>query len=356
MTSILTNTAAMSALSSLTNTQSQLSKTQAQISSGLAVANASDNAAYWSIGQTMRAQVAGLNAMQTSLGLTASIANVTATALSAILSGVQKIKNDVISAQTSGVDKSKVQNDISGQIQSIRSIAYAASFNGVSWLSFDNSITNPDSTDISERAGTSYGGFDGNSHLTASPYYDSTSSYGPYVGAFSSTFIGEPKKIVQVPVSIGAQGVQFSSIDISSLQMLAPASSTSWWIPGHETDQGILDGTMALSHQSISSLDITHLDSVDLKNVADDLGFATNAITGAAAKVATIQTQMTTMQSFNSSLSDALTSGVGSLVDADMNIASTRLQALQTQQQLGIQALSMANQNSQIILKLFQAA
>ena len=43
----------------------------------------------------------------------------------------------------------------------------------------------------------------------------------------------------------------------------------------------------------------------------------------------------------------------GSLVDADMNVASTRLQALQTQQQLGIQSLSIANQNSQLILKLF---
>ena len=45
--------------------------------------------------------------------------------------------------------------------------------------------------------------------------------------------------------------------------------------------------------------------------------------------------------------------GIGSLVDADMNEASTRLTALQTQQQLGIQALSVSNQNSQIILKLF---
>ena len=52
-------------------------------------------------------------------------------------------------------------------------------------------------------------------------------------------------------------------------------------------------------------------------------------------------------------LSNAITQGVGSLVDADMNQASTRLNALQTQQQLGIQALSVANQNSQIILKLF---
>ena len=37
-----------------------------------------------------------------------------------------------------------------------------------------------------------------------------------------------------------------------------------------------------------------------------------------------------------------------------MNVASTRIQALQTQQQFGIQSLSIANQNSQLILKLFQ--
>ena len=48
-----------------------------------------------------------------------------------------------------------------------------------------------------------------------------------------------------------------------------------------------------------------------------------------------------------------LTTGVSSLVDADMNEASTKLQALQTQQQLGVQSLSIANQSSQIILKLF---
>jgi flagellin len=49
-----------------------------------------------------------------------------------------------------------------------------------------------------------------------------------------------------------------------------------------------------------------------------------------------------------------LTTGVSSLVDADMNEASTRLSALQVQQQLGIQALSIANSNTQLILKLFQ--
>jgi flagellin len=62
---------------------------------------------------------------------------------------------------------------------------------------------------------------------------------------------------------------------------------------------------------------------------------------------------LTAQGTFTQTLSNSLTSGVGSLVDADMNQASTRLNALQTQQQLGIQSLSIANQNSQMILKLF---
>ena len=51
---------------------------------------------------------------------------------------------------------------------------------------------------------------------------------------------------------------------------------------------------------------------------------------------------------------DAMKSGIGSLVDADMEEASARLQALQVQQQLGVQSLSIANQSPQTILSLFR--
>ncbi len=77
------------------------------------------------------------------------------------------------------------------------------------------------------------------------------------------------------------------------------------------------------------------------------------SVTRAGASLGAYQNNIDNQTSFVSSLSDSITSGVGSLVDADMNVASTRLQALQTQQQLGIQSLSIANQNSQLILKLF---
>jgi flagellin len=62
---------------------------------------------------------------------------------------------------------------------------------------------------------------------------------------------------------------------------------------------------------------------------------------------------MTAATNFNSDLVDNYSNGISGLVDADMNEASTRLQALQTQEQLGIQSLSVANQNAQLILKLF---
>ncbi len=62
---------------------------------------------------------------------------------------------------------------------------------------------------------------------------------------------------------------------------------------------------------------------------------------------------MTTATTFNSALTTNYANGVSGLVDADMNQASTRLQALQTQEQLGIQSLSVANQNAALILKLF---
>jgi flagellin len=59
-------------------------------------------------------------------------------------------------------------------------------------------------------------------------------------------------------------------------------------------------------------------------------------------------------EDFVSKLTDSIDSGIGRLVDADMNEESTRLKALQTQQQLAIQSLSIANTNSENILSLFR--
>jgi len=74
----------------------------------------------------------------------------------------------------------------------------------------------------------------------------------------------------------------------------------------------------------------------------------------AAATFGSSEGRIEIQSEFVLSLSDSLKSGIGALVDADMEEASARLQALQVQQQLGIQSLSIANQAPQSILSLFQ--
>ncbi|GGF61324.1 flagellin [Paracoccus acridae] len=82
----------------------------------------------------------------------------------------------------------------------------------------------------------------------------------------------------------------------------------------------------------------------------DNLQTAVNGSAALGAKAKQIEEQ----SNFIGKLADSLKAGVGSLVDADMEEASARLQALQTQQQLGIQALSIANQAPSAILSLFR--
>ncbi|MNY62393.1 Flagellin [compost metagenome] len=77
-------------------------------------------------------------------------------------------------------------------------------------------------------------------------------------------------------------------------------------------------------------------------------------MTDAASDLGAVNKRVDLQKDFVDNLMDSIESGVGKLVDADMNEESTRLKALQTQQQLGIQALTIANTNSQNILSLFK--
>lgn len=81
---------------------------------------------------------------------------------------------------------------------------------------------------------------------------------------------------------------------------------------------------------------------------------AITKMTGISGNLGATTQQITGMQSFTSDLSDALTSGVGALTDADLSATSARLTSLQTKQQLAIQSLSIANLQSSSILSLFR--
>lgn len=302
MSSLLTNSTAMTALQTLRSISQNLSTTQNRISTGQRVATASDNAAYWSIATSMRADNAALSAVSDSLGLSAATVDTQYTALTTVLgdkdSGLTKVQALLVEAKTAGIDRTKIQADLTQIQQQMKSTANAATFNGVNWLS--TTATTPATFNLV----TSF------SRVAGSPpaigtIVVTTANYSLYTAS-----AGGILDTVSGPASV-------DTIDISALTDSA-------------VDQTKLDGFIAQVTTSIGS------------------------VASAAADLGAIKNRISTNTNFVKSLMDSVDRGIGQLVDADMNAESTRLAALQVQQQLGTQALSIANQNSQSILALFK--
>ena len=103
---------------------------------------------------------------------------------------------------------------------------------------------------------------------------------------------------------------------------------------------------------NLDGLDLLDQAGADAARVLIDTALAT--VNSAMASLGAQAKQIETHNTFVTKLMDSLETGIGKLVDADLAKESARLQALQVQQQLGAQALSIANQAPQIILSLFK--
>jgi flagellin len=294
MASILTNTSAMAALSTLRSISNDMETTQGRISSGMKVGSASDNAAYWSIATTMRSDNAAMSSVQDALGLGAAKVDVAYAGVEAAIDVVKEIKAKLVTATEQGVDKLKVQEEIKQLQDQLKSIGAGASFNGENWLAGGSA----ESTVVTGFTR----GADGTVKVTTATY---DAAEGSLFGAYDPT-TGE----------VDETGGKLSGIF-----------------------EIVLDGTEDADAMA------THLDTVetaltDMATIGSNLG--------------SLSMRISLQEDFASKLTDALDKGIGRLVDADMNEESTKLKALQTQQQLAIQALSIANSDSQNILSLFR--
>jgi flagellin len=101
-------------------------------------------------------------------------------------------------------------------------------------------------------------------------------------------------------------------------------------------------------------MDITNATDAELDDYIQAVDSALSEMTTSATNYGAAKKRIDIQKDFVSNLMGAIDRGISSLVDADMNAESTRLQSLQVQQQLGIQALSIANSSSQNILSLFR--
>ncbi len=126
-------------------------------------------------------------------------------------------------------------------------------------------------------------------------------------------------------------------------------------VTNNGTLEARLDSSSARGTGGLAGLSTVDVTSAGGASTA--LGTIENVIqnaTNAQAELGTVEKRLEIQSEFTSTLIDSFKSGIGALVDADLEEASARLQALQVQQQLGIQALSIANQAPQNILALFR--
>ena len=165
--------------------------------------------------------------------------------------------------------------------------------------------------------------------------------------ALNEDFRALRDQITSVTNNAEFNGVNLLKTGATGFQALANAAGTNSMTVGAEVLA--LGGTIVTvgATQSITTLSRATASLAAVNASLDN-------VSGALARLGTKSKALETHRTFVGKLTDALESGVGNLVDADLAKESARLQALQTKQQLGVQALSIANQTPQLVLSLFR--
>lgn len=420
MSSILNNVSAQNALRTLQMTNKNLETTSDRISSGLKVATASDNAAYWSIATTMKSDSSSLSAVKDSLSLGANIAKSAYDGLDQTKDLLGKIKDKLTTAAGEGVDRVAIQSEIAALKEQLSTVAKTSSFSGQNWLEVATTGAKSIVSSVSR---------DANNKLSVGTIDTDTSNYALYTTTGDSGILDQDITLTSynttaAAMTLGAAGTNFTAgnsvtfnvslsggtnrqvtIDNalvtatlgvaqlnsnSDAKLVLEAAFNKAGISGITVDTTTTPGSMVIQSdeaiqissvtsngtavaanlglananittptaagftKSVDDIDISASNSTEVTNYLKVVDEALTKVTTAATKLGAIQTRIDTQKELVSSLTDTINTGVSLLVDADMEEESTRLKALQTQQQLGVQALSIANSGSQNILSLFR--
>ena len=404
MSSILTNNSAMVALQTLQSINKNLAGVQNEISTGKRVSSAKDNSAVWAISKVMESDVKGFKAISDSLSLGESTVAVARNAAETVTDLLTQMKGKIVAAQEDNVDRSKINADVTALKDQINSVVSAAQFNGLNLVdgsvasasvlaSLDRDISgNVTASSITVAAqDMSTGAYVANDIFGRSGGIPSTNgdtvvlSLGNGGGTGQITINDSAGSAFaagdKVSMSVGGQTVSYTvtaddaaattTSDIVAVAMkekidsLGIAGLTVDYDSGSPgglsfTNAGGTDLTVTGQFTNAGSGGLGAMAGIDVSTA----GGATSALAAvesligtaidAAASFGSVEGRISIQADFVSGLTDSLKSGIGAMVDADMEEASARLQALQVQQQLGVQSLSIANQAPQSILSLFR--
>jgi flagellin len=400
MSSILTNTSSMIALESLRKTNLSLSQVQSEISTGKRVSNAKDNAAIWAISTVMSTDAESFKTIRNTLDLASSTVGVARSAAEEVTSLLQDMKSLIIAAQEPS-GRSKIQADVNELSAQITGIVNGAQFNGENLLKNGGAVSVVSSLDRASNQTVTpafisinrvdlqvIGGVMGTTAI-ASGAGQATASAASIAAAGNQTVtltagavaagnsfqivIGGANTIEYIARTndtmndvtrnlkslIDARGITGISVDMT--QVANPLTTNSVLTIRNANASAVTlaassftGGTPGGGLGALASLDVQTSDATAASALAAIDGLLNTAINAASA-LGSSQKRIDNQGEFMSTLIDSITAGVGTITDADMEAASARLQALQVQQQLGIQALSIANQSAQSLLTLFRS-
>lgn len=315
MTSLLTNSSAMNALQALRGVNGALETTQNRIATGLKVESSKDSSAYYQISKTMSGDSAAYSSINE--GLTVAKNSIATARLgSETIQGLAtQFLEKVAFAQGAKGGAQEIENDLAELVKQMKTTLSQSTFNGDDMLAAGATAATAGAVDAATGALT----------RTAA----STAAAGtPAVELDRDVVTG----ITRAGGTYDTTSITVGTYDMLKLVTDFEAISTAFATNAEDeaTGEAFLAGALAASESVLK----------DVTDIATSLGQSEKSIEN--------------QQGFLSKLVDNLDGGIGAMVDADMEEEAARLKALQTQQQLATQALSIANAAPQNVLSLFQ--
>ena len=356
----------MSALGTLRTISGQLENESLNMSSGLRVKTAADNAAYWSISTTMRSDVKAMGVITDSLGLAMGIVDTAYVAMETVRQSFVEIRNLAITASdmpqpgmrdivkpSFSLDPEYAKSDvykIDVRIQQLqdqaKSAMLSASFAGVNMLYHGKN----EAVKASEQAFSFVIGYADGKVQTMDVKAMDTLLLNDDFGSYPTTG----------PWDFNPEKTLFDSSDVFDAPGSFTPASIYWYnIPLSNPVTGDPEAypvrpTYIL--QSIENHVVRHgSDRQGLySNLVANIDKKIEELTSKMAYVGSVQSSLNTYDELNKKAIETATKGIGRLVDADMNVTSVKLKALESQQQLAIQALGIANSSPSRLLDLFR--
>jgi flagellin len=320
--SVNTNRQAVFALQSLNQTNSELGGVQKRVSTGFRVSDARDDGGAFAVAQAVRSDVAGVTAVGEQLGGTRGILSTTFAALSTVsdtMKQVRAVLTRLADGSVTGTSREQYEEQYKLLTTQVATFIDDAYYNGRTLLTTDGAQGGGNITSIRNESG----------------------------GTFTIEAVdGDAMKL-------DPDAFVLTTEEIDDLTDLAETNYTD----AAADDDPEWDDLTDAQQQTFIDAEILNVkvqratDAIQPGGSFDEVdGLVSTALNQFGAQMQFVENQIT----YNSKKIDALNDGLGALVDADLAKESSKLQALQTRQQLGIQTLGIANQGPQVLLSLFR--